>query len=97
MLKTGMNQTTQLHMTMTTIDLTSPEAALDYLRSLNPADEVELPDTGKNESNLWGDVVRAVTESNPKDFVIQYNQWTWTVGELLATLERDHKAYGEAE
>lgn len=82
-----------------TIDLTSAQSALAYLRSL-PADQsISLP--GKGECNtIEGDAVRAITEQSANEWASNHGRWEWTAGELVAALDayriltRDAASYG---
>lgn len=70
---------------MKTIDLTSPAAALAYLRSLPSDQAISLP--GANETNTnEGDAVRAITGQSANEWAARYNRWEWTAGELVFQL-----------
>jgi hypothetical protein len=74
--------------TMITIDLTSAESALNYLRSL-PADQsISLPGFGE-ASTTEGDAVRAITEESANGWANAHRQWEWTAVDLVATLEAE--------
>lgn len=73
---------------MTTIDLTSPESALNYLSSL-PADQtISLPGH-YTESTTEGDAVSAITEEAAHTWAGNRRQWEWTAVELVAVLEAE--------
>jgi len=72
---------------MSTIDLTTPAAALNYLRSLPVSEEISLP--GLHESTTAGDAVRAITGENANVWANNRNQWEWTAGQLVTTLEAE--------
>jgi hypothetical protein len=81
---------------MNTIDLTSPEAALNYLRSLPAKTELSLP--GHLESNTEGDAVRAVTGcDNANNWANSHRRWDWTAEELVAQLEAEISDANEDE
>jgi hypothetical protein len=73
---------------MTTIDLTSPESALNYLRNL-PADQMLSLPGHYSESNTEGDAVRAITEESAHTWASNRRQWDWTAADLVATLEAE--------
>lgn len=88
MLKTSINQTTQPHTTMTTIDLTTPIAAINFLRTLPRDETISLP--GKGEANTTeGDAVSAITGLSANEWCNQRKQWTWEPFELVAALETE--------
>ncbi len=74
----------QRNKTMITIDLTSADKALAYLRSLPINEAFSLP--GYNEINTEGDAVRAITGNSANDFAKGCNRWEWTAGELVEAL-----------
>lgn len=67
---------------MKTIDLTTPAAALAYLRTL-PADQsISLP--GPMESTAEGDAVRIITGyANANQWAAMQRQWDWMAGDLV--------------
>jgi hypothetical protein len=77
---------------MITIDLTTPAAALVYLRSL-PADQaISLPGhytESTTESTTEGDAVRAITEESTHSWAGNRRQWEWTASELVLALEAE--------
>jgi hypothetical protein len=73
---------------MKTIDLTSAESALNYLRSL-PADQMISLPGHYTESNTEGDAVRAITEESAHTWAGNRRQWEWTAADLVATLETE--------
>jgi hypothetical protein len=73
---------------MNTIDLTSAESALNYLRSL-PADQaISLPGFGE-VNTTEGDAVRAITEESANGWANAHRKWEWTAADLVATLEAE--------
>lgn len=73
---------------MIKIDLTSPESAFDYLRSL-PADQaITLPGFG-DASTIVGDAVRAITEEPANGWANAHRKWEWPAADLVATLEAE--------
>jgi len=73
---------------MKTIDLTTPAAALNYLRSL-PADQaISLPGH-YTESTTEGDAVRSITDESAHTWASNRRQWDWTAAELVDALEAE--------
>ncbi len=73
---------------MKNIDLTSPAAALAYLRSLDPATEIELPGAfDPNPADPAADAVRVITDEDPNQWAASRGKWEWTAAELIAELE----------
>lgn len=73
----------------TTIDLTTPEAALAWLRSLPAALDIELPGHGESargDNDVAASAVRAITSQDANSWASDRNRWIWTAGELLAAL-----------
>ena len=65
-----------------TIDLTSAESALAYLKSLAPETEISLP--GPHESTIEGDAVQAITGLPANQWANSHRRWDWTARELIA-------------
>jgi hypothetical protein len=69
------------------IDLTTPEAALAYLRGLPPQQEISLP-----EADFVGTAVRVITSLSATEWSNGRARWEWTAGELAATLAAELEA-----
>lgn len=69
------------------IDLTTPEAAMSYLRSL-PADQaVELPGSYNPLPNTpAADALEVISGESANAWACARSRWEWTVAELLAEL-----------
>ena len=69
------------------IDLTTKTAALNYLRSLDPSTEVELPGAYESKPNsAAADAVAVFTDESPNAWAASMNRWEWTAGELATAL-----------
>jgi len=70
------------------IDLTTPAAALAYLRSL-PADYViEIPDKfDPAPESAAVTAVSVITGETAYNFAASEDRWIWTVSELIAGIE----------
>lgn len=65
------------------IDLTTKNAALNYLRSLDAATEIELPGAYESKPNsAAADAVAVITDESPNAWATSMNRWEWTAGEL---------------
>lgn len=73
---------------MNTIDLTTPSAALNYLRSLPSDQAISLPGH-YTESTTEGDAFRALTGEAPHAWAGNQRRWEWTAGELVVALEEN--------
>lgn len=73
---------------MNTIDLSTAESALNYLRSL-PADQaISLPGH-YTESTTEGDAVSTITEESAHTWAGNRRQWEWTAADLVMALEAE--------
>lgn len=70
---------------MSTIDLTSPAAALAYLRSLPAAEVIALTGQGE-ESTVAADAVRAIAGISANDWAAREGRWEWTAAELAEAM-----------
>jgi hypothetical protein len=69
------------------IDITTKTAAINYLRSLDPSAEVELPGAYEAQPNsAAADAVAVITEESPNAWATAMNRWEWTAGELVKSL-----------
>ena len=81
-MKPETNQNTKMK-----IDLTTKTAALNYLRSLAPSTEVELPGAYEPKPNsAAADAVAVITDESPNAWATSMNRWEWTAGELVKAL-----------
>ncbi len=64
------------------INLTSPAAALAFLRSLPSDQAISLPGRGENET-IEGDAVRAITGNSANGWASTQRRWDWTAAELV--------------
>jgi plasmid maintenance system antidote protein VapI len=78
------------HLTkMKSIDLTSTAKALAYLKSL-PADSVvEIIDGRRALTNAATDAVSKLVGESAHNWANNRDRWTWTAGELVATIEAE--------
>lgn len=76
---------------MKAIDLTTPEAALTYLRSLPGNTEISLPGAGETKPDPGpGDAVAKITGESANAWSASMNRWEWTAAELVAALANYH-------
>lgn len=80
---------------MNTIDLTSPEAALDYLNGLPALERISLPATGGEAASPVADAVRAITGESAHSWAANRGQWEWLAWELTEALEAQMQAPSE--
>ena len=72
---------------MKNIDLTTKTAAIEYLRSLDPSTEIELPGAYESKPNSpAADAVAVITDESPNAWATSMNRWEWTAGELVKAL-----------
>lgn len=70
-----------------TINLSSPERAMSYLRSLPAATEIEIIDACRELPNVATDAIAAIVGSSAYAWANSRGRWMWTAGELVAELE----------
>jgi hypothetical protein len=69
---------------MKTIDLTTKESALAYLRSLRGDEEIVLPGAYAGTPKTPAcDALEVIVGMPCNDFGVCHKRWTWTVSELL--------------
>jgi len=73
------------------IDLTSADSAFTYLRSLDPSTEIELPGAYEAKHSAAADAVAVITGEPPNAWATSLGRWEWTVGEIIAALDRQPK------
>jgi len=70
--------------TFQNIDLTTKTSALNYLRSLDPFTEIELPGAYESKpNNPVADAVAVIADESPNAWATTMNRWAWTAGELV--------------
>lgn len=70
-----------------TINLSSPESAIAYLRSLPVELQISLP--GAGESTTEGDAVHAITGENANEWAWNNGRkWDWKAGDLADYLSQ---------
>ena len=74
----------------TQIDLTTKDAAMDYLRGLDSSAEVELPGAYEPRPNTpAADAVAVITGESPNAWAATRGRWEWTAGELVRVLDAE--------
>ena len=73
---------------MKTIDLTTPENAISYLKGL-PEQVVTIKDASTEPTDAITDAVAGVVEESAHTWANMNNQWEWTLSELIRRLEQE--------
>jgi plasmid maintenance system antidote protein VapI len=74
---------------MKNIDSSSPESALDYLRSLPARKEIEIINGRVALTNAATDAVSVIAGQSAYEWATLHNRWDWTAGELIDAMERE--------
>jgi hypothetical protein len=71
------------------IDLTSPEKALSYLRSLPLSQEIEIIDARHALPNAETDAVAAIVGESARSWAHNRGRYVWTARALVQALETE--------
>lgn len=74
---------------MNAIDLTTPEKALAYLKSLPPDSVIEIQDGRSALTSAETDAVSAALGQTAYNWANDRLRWEWTAGDLVAAIEAD--------